>query len=132
MSAHGHLVPPLRPADGGHRVVLIGQITESSYLGESLIISSCQLGAHLAGEGGPEVDAGAQPHTQHVLTAPVHEVEIEVVLELGRVQHLERDLGDLPGGLPGTSEQLDALGGDGGEGVGRGGLVDDVGPPRPE
>ena len=53
---HRHLVPPLGPADGGDGVVLVGEITEAG---------------HLAGEGGPEVDTGAQPHTQHVLAAPV-------------------------------------------------------------
>ena len=54
---HGHLVSPLGPADGGDGVVLVGQITEAS---------------HLAGEGGPEVDAGSQANTQHVLAAPVN------------------------------------------------------------
>ena len=84
------------------------------------------LTLYLAGEGRPKVDTGAQPNTEHVLAAPVHEVEIEIVLKLGGVKHLEGDLGDLPGGFPGTPEQLDALGGDRGEGVGGRGLVDDV------
>ena len=64
---------------------------------------------YLTGERRPEVDAGAEPHTEHVLTAPVHEVEIEVVLKLGGVKNLERDLGDLPGRFPRTPEKLDTL-----------------------
>ena len=36
--AHGDLVPPLCPADRGHRVVLVGQITEASYLTEETLI----------------------------------------------------------------------------------------------
>lgn len=48
---------------------------------------------------GPEVDAGAEADGEHVLRGPVDEVEIEVVLQGGRVQDLMRRFGDLPGWL---------------------------------
>lgn len=55
---------------------------------------------HLAGAGTPQVDAGAQAHAQHVQRGPVHQVQVEVILQLGGVQHLEGDLGDFAGGFP--------------------------------
>lgn len=58
------------------------------------------LGAHLASARTPQVHAGAQPHAEHIEGGPVHQVEVEVVLKLGRIQHLERNLGDLARGLP--------------------------------
>lgn len=64
------------------------------------------LGAHLAGARTPQVHAGAQPHAEHVEGGPVHQVEVEVVLKLWRVQHLEGNLGDLARGLPWRPQQL--------------------------
>lgn len=67
-------------------------------------------GAHLAGAGAPQVHAGPQPHAEHVERRPVHQVQIEIILQLGRVQDLEGDLGDLAGGLPRRPQQLLAAG----------------------
>ena len=55
---------------------------------------------HLAGAGAPQVHAGPQPHAEHIEGRPVHQVQVEVVLQLWRVQDLEGDLGDLAGGFP--------------------------------
>lgn len=60
----------------------------------------------LTGAGAPQVDAGSQPHAQQVPRRPVHQVEVEVVLQLRGVQHFEGDLGDLPCGFAGGTEQL--------------------------
>ena len=43
---------------------------------------------HLAAGCGPEVDAGAEADGEHVLGGPVDEVQVEVVLQGRRVQHL--------------------------------------------
>lgn len=43
---------------------------------------------HLAAGCGPEVDAGAEADGEHVLRGPVDEVQVEVVLQGRRVQHL--------------------------------------------
>ena len=37
---------------------------------------------------GPEVDAGAQADCEHVLGRPVHQIQVEVVLQLWRIQNL--------------------------------------------
>ena len=50
---------------------------------------------YLTSTSTPQVDTRAQPHTEHVLRRPVHQVEVEVVLQLRGVQHLEWDLRDL-------------------------------------
>lgn len=55
---------------------------------------------HLAGAGTPQVHAGPQPHAEHVEGGPVHQVQVEVVLQLRSVQDLEGDLGDLACGFP--------------------------------
>ena len=54
----------------------------------------------------PQIDGGAEADTEGVLGRPVQEVEVEVVLQLGGVQHLEGCFGDLAGGAPGGEEQL--------------------------
>lgn len=48
------------------------------------------------GVGVPEVDAVAEAHCQLVGGAPVDEVQVEIVLEGGSVEHLARHLVDLP------------------------------------
>ena len=65
---------PFRPRYAGDRVVVRGQVAEPG---------------DLRGAGRPQVHAGAQAHAQHVLGGPVHQVKVEVVLQLGGVQHLE-------------------------------------------
>ena len=66
--------------------------------------------AHLAGAGAPQVHTGPQAHTQQVAGRPVHQVQVEVVLQLGGVQHLEGDLGDLTGRLTWGAQELVAVG----------------------
>ena len=61
---------------------------------------------YLAGAGTPQVDAGAQADAEHVEGRPVHQVQVEVVLQLRGVQHFEGDLGDLPGGFPRGPEEF--------------------------
>lgn len=61
-------------------------------------------GTHLAGAGTPQVHTGPQPHTEYVEGGPVHQVQVEVILQLGSVQDLERDLGDLARGFPWRSQ----------------------------
>jgi hypothetical protein len=41
---------------------------------------------------GPEVHAVSQPNRKHVELAPVHQVEVEVVLQRRRIQNLEGHL----------------------------------------
>ena len=45
---------------------------------------------NLAGAGTPEVHARSQPNRQDVEGGPVDQVQVEVVLELRRIQHLTR------------------------------------------
>lgn len=45
---------------------------------------------NLAGASTPEVHAGAQADRQDIERGPVNQVQVEVVLELGRIQHLMR------------------------------------------
>ena len=40
---------------------------------------------HLGGVGGPQVHAGAQPHTQDVGAAPVHQIQVKIVLQFRSV-----------------------------------------------
>ena len=61
---------------------------------------------YLAGVCTPQIDGGAQADTEGVLGRPVQEVQVEVVLQLGGVQHLEGRFGDLARGAPGGEEQL--------------------------
>lgn len=51
---------------------------------------------HLAVHGGPQVDAGAEADGKDVLGRPVDEVQVEIVLEAGGVEHLKRLLWDHP------------------------------------
>ena len=85
---------------------------------------------YLAGEGRPEVDTGPQPYTEHVLAAPIHKIEIKIILKLGSIKNLEGNLGDLSRRFPRASEELDAFARDWGQGVWGGGLIDNVGPSR--
>lgn len=55
---------------------------------------------YLARAGAPQVDAGAQPHAEHVQRRPVHQVEVEVVLELWSIQNFERNFGYFACGFP--------------------------------
>jgi hypothetical protein len=70
----------LRPTHGANRV-LRPQIAE---LGD------------LAAARVPQVDAIPQSDSQDIVRGPIHEVEVEIVLQCGRVQHLVRRARDLP------------------------------------
>lgn len=74
---------PLNPAHTGHSIVL--QLTE--------------LG-HSAGLGIPHVDGVCQADTQHVAAAPVYQVQVEIILQIGSIENLERNLIDVAGLLP--------------------------------
>jgi len=78
----------------------------------------------LAGERGPQVDTTAKADTQHILRRPVDEVEVEIVLQFGRVQHFERDSGYFSGGFAWRAQQFLAFGADGVQGVGGVAIVD--------
>lgn len=49
--------------------------------------------AYLAGAGAPQVDAGAQSHAEYVQRGPVHQIEVEIVLELWSIQNFKRNFG---------------------------------------
>ena len=49
--------------------------------------------------GIPEVDVGPEGDGKVVVFAPVHQVEVVVVDDVGRVQNSLRDLGDVAGEL---------------------------------
>lgn len=66
----------LNPRDAGDRVVLEGA---------KLV--------HPAGLCIPHVNTGTQADAQHIGTSPIYKVEIEVVCQLGGVQHLVWHLG---------------------------------------
>lgn len=55
---------------------------------------------YLAGAGAPQVDTGAQSHTEHVQRRPVHQVEVEIVLELWSIQNFEGNFGYFACGFP--------------------------------
>lgn len=74
VAAHRQVRAPLAPRHAAHRV------------GRRQITKLCDLG----GAGGPQVDARPQAHGQHVLAGPVHQVEVEIILQGGRVQHLQK------------------------------------------
>lgn len=76
--AHCQQIAPLGPLHGGDRLVVVGaQVAQLD---------------HLAVACAPQVHRGAQPNRQHVLAGPVHQVQVEVVLQFGRVQDLENKL----------------------------------------
>lgn len=104
MCADRDEVSPLVPGDGGDAVAVPGQVAQPGYLTRTRR---------------PEVDAAAQPNAQHVLRRPVHEIQVEVVLQFGSVQHFERDPGDLSRGFSGRAQEFLALGAEGRERVGR-------------
>eukprot|EP00166_Cyanidium_caldarium_P006323 ctg_900.g374 len=52
-----------------------------------------QLG-HFGGVRAPQIHRVAQTDRQHVARRPVHQVEVEVVRQRGRVQHFEGHAGD--------------------------------------
>ena len=107
VGAHGNQVAadPVGPGHGSHRVAVLREVAEPG---------------DLAGAGAPQVDGRAEPDGEHVLRRPVDQVEVEVVLQLGSVQHLEGDLRDLAHRLPRRPQQLLALAAHRGEGVRRG------------
>lgn len=72
------VLSPLAPADGGHGVPG----------------AACQLVklGHLAIAGGPDIDAIGEADSQVVGRGPVHQIQVEVVLEGRRVEHLVGDL----------------------------------------
>jgi len=49
-----------------------------------------------AGVGVPDVDTLAESHCQLVRLAPVHQVQVEVITQVGRIKYTEGLLGNLP------------------------------------
>ena len=66
-------IRPLVPSDRRDRVALGPKVTEPG---------------HVAVLGRPEVHGGAEAYAQSVTTRPVHQVQVEVILKVGGVQHL--------------------------------------------
>mmetsp|Transcript_22852 Transcript_22852/g.59615 ORF Transcript_22852/g.59615 Transcript_22852/m.59615 type:complete len:209 (+) Transcript_22852:1596-2222(+) len=85
----GKVRAPSDPLDTRNKVGRVRQIAPQV----------AQLG-HLGGACAPEVNARAEADAKHILRRPVHQVEVEVVLQVGGIQHFERHLRDLPGHLP--------------------------------
>lgn len=77
--AHREFRTVLVPRDGAYRPAKL-QITEL-----------CDNG----GAGRPEIDTRPQTNRNHVFGGPVEEIEIEVILQTGRVEHLERSASNL-------------------------------------
>lgn len=82
---------------GGSPEQAEGKSAKSEFTGKA---AAGAAAPHLAGAGAPQVDAGAQPHAEHVQRRPVHQVEVEVVLELWSVQNFERNFGYFARGFP--------------------------------
>ncbi len=83
VGADRQVLPPLRPADRSHWVAL-AQVMQLR---------------HLAVTRWPDVDAVRETHRQVVVRRPVHQVQVEVVLQGGGVQHFVRDFRNLPRSL---------------------------------
>lgn len=81
VSPYSQVCATLRPTDGTNGVVR-PQIAELGDLAAACI---------------PQVDAIPQSDGEDIVRGPIHEVEVEVVLQCGRVQHLVGRPGDLPG-----------------------------------
>mmetsp|Transcript_45852 Transcript_45852/g.139263 ORF Transcript_45852/g.139263 Transcript_45852/m.139263 type:complete len:444 (+) Transcript_45852:221-1552(+) len=77
----GEVGASLGPGYGRDDVVVLGEVA--------------QLG-DLGGARGPEVDARAEADCQNIQGRPIHEVQVEIILERRSVEHLERDLGYPP------------------------------------
>ena len=76
---HREVRPALRPPHRAHRIAR----TEVAQF------------RHPRRARGPEVDARAEPDGEHVMRRPIHQVEIEIILKRGGVQHLKRRPRDL-------------------------------------
>jgi len=61
---------------------------------------------HLAGARTPQVDTCTQSNAEHIQRGPVHEVEVEVVLELWSIQDFERYFGYFARRFPWRPQQL--------------------------
>mmetsp|Transcript_2387 Transcript_2387/g.8793 ORF Transcript_2387/g.8793 Transcript_2387/m.8793 type:complete len:246 (-) Transcript_2387:411-1148(-) len=72
--AHRQKGAALRPRDAAH-VIVRPQVAEFR---------------HVARARAPQIHTLPQPHRQHIVRAPVHQVQVKVILKLRSVQHLER------------------------------------------
>ena len=61
---------------------------------------------YLTSTSTPEVHTSTESHSQYVRVAPVHQVQVEVILELRRVQHFVGHSWDLPQRLLRRRQQL--------------------------
>ena len=76
--ADGHVIALVAPGDARHFVVIVNFAEPR----------------HLGGAGGPDVHTAVQANRQNVLAAPVDEVQVEVIADVGRVENLVGCLGD--------------------------------------
>lgn len=70
----------------GQQIILLGPGRSRDHIVETHLAEL----ADSAGHGVPHVDAGVEADRQDVLLGPVDEVQVEVVLQGGGVQHLYR------------------------------------------
>lgn len=74
----------------------VGAYSKKGSVAGPLDASDAVLGANIAQLGDlavlsrPEVNAGAEADRQDVLRGPVHQVEVEIVLQARRIEHLKR------------------------------------------
>ena len=79
LQAHWEELSVGRPTDGGDHIVLT-VVAEFNYFVSGRV---------------PQVHTLGKSHWHHILNTPVKQVQVKVVLQLRRVQHLERSLADV-------------------------------------
>jgi len=72
----------------------VGTVATPLHAGDAVVGADVAELGDLAVHGGPEVDAGAEADCEHVLSRPVNQIEVEVVLEARGIEDLEGLLRD--------------------------------------
>lgn len=94
LGANCDVLSLVRPRQRRHRVHAFGQVAQAR---------------HFARVGRPQVDSRAETDGEHILRRPINQIQVKVVGERGRIQHLERLLGDFARRLGRTAEQVTRL-----------------------
>ena len=54
---------------------------------------------YLTSAGTPQINATAESYSEYVLRRPIHQIQIKIILQFGRVQHFEGDTWYFSGGF---------------------------------